>query len=93
VTTVDKLRTDIDSGRTGDKVPAFDPAAAPLGTDDEAAGFPPQPEAIALAYRHETSRPHEIQPQRGLGHAWILVAFIILFAVALFAMGWFGRPA
>jgi hypothetical protein len=91
--TVDKLRTDIDSGRTGDKVPAVDPAAAPLGTDDEAAGFPPTAEAIALALRHETSGPHDIRPQRGLGHAWILVAFILLFAVALFAMGWFGRAA
>ena len=93
MTTVDKLRADMDSGRTGDKVPAVDPAAAPLGTDDEAAGFPPTPEAIALALRHETSGPHDIPPQRGLGHAWILVAFILLFAVALFAMGWFGRAA
>jgi hypothetical protein len=31
----------IDRGLTGDKVPGFDPAAAPLGTDDEAAGTPP----------------------------------------------------
>ncbi|MGD9617958.1 MAG: hypothetical protein AB7W06_21600, partial [Alphaproteobacteria bacterium] len=31
----------IDRGLTGDKVPGFDPAAAPLGTDDEAAGAPP----------------------------------------------------
>lgn len=35
---VEQLRDDIDSGRTGDKVPAADPAAAPLGADDEAAG-------------------------------------------------------
>ena len=32
-----RLRSDIDSGRTGDKVRAPDPAAAPLGTDAEAA--------------------------------------------------------
>src|SRR5690242_19512883 len=31
----------IDRGLTGDKVPGFDPAAAPLGTDAEAAGAPP----------------------------------------------------
>jgi hypothetical protein len=30
------LREDIDRGRTGDKVNWPDPAAAPLGTDDEA---------------------------------------------------------
>jgi hypothetical protein len=32
----------IDRGLTADKVPGFDPGAAPLGTDDEAAGAPPQ---------------------------------------------------
>lgn len=35
---VTQLRDRIDRGRTGEKVPAADPAAAPLGTDDEAAG-------------------------------------------------------
>jgi hypothetical protein len=33
---IERLRADIDSGRTGEKVSASDPAAAPLGTDDEA---------------------------------------------------------
>jgi hypothetical protein len=35
----------IDRGLTADKVPGFDPGAAPLGTDDEAAGTP----SIAVA--------------------------------------------
>ncbi len=35
-----ELRDAIDSGKTGDKVPARDPAAAPLHTDAEAAGTP-----------------------------------------------------
>jgi hypothetical protein len=44
----DQLREQIDRGQTGDKVDFPDPAAAPLGTDDEAAGRPPQaPEAAA----------------------------------------------
>ncbi len=43
--TMEQLRDDIDSGRTGEKVPAADPAAAPLGADDEAAGMPGQPDA------------------------------------------------
>jgi hypothetical protein len=30
----------IDRGLTADKVPGFDPGAAPLGTDDEAGGAP-----------------------------------------------------
>jgi len=33
----ERLRHEIDSGRTGDKVGHPDPAMAPLGTDDEAA--------------------------------------------------------
>jgi hypothetical protein len=37
----DQLRKAIDEGRTGDKVAFPDPAAAPLGTDAEAAGAPP----------------------------------------------------
>lgn len=36
--TEDSLRRDIDAGRTGDKVPVSDPAAAPLGADAETAG-------------------------------------------------------
>jgi hypothetical protein len=31
----------------------IDPAAAPLGTDDEAAGTPPSPAAISQAHDHE----------------------------------------
>jgi hypothetical protein len=33
-----EIRNDIDTGETGDKTPGADPAAAPLGTDEEAAG-------------------------------------------------------
>jgi len=61
-----------DSGRTGDKVSAPDPAMAPLGADDEAAGTPPSPAAIALTRRMESSRPHQSEPRTGLGHAWML---------------------
>lgn len=34
-----QLKDDIDSGRTEDKVAFPDPAAAPLGTDEEAGGM------------------------------------------------------
>ena len=34
--TMEQLRHDIDSGRTGDKVAGFDLAVAPLGTDEDA---------------------------------------------------------
>jgi hypothetical protein len=39
----EQVRDRIDSGATGEKVAVSDPAAAPLGTDDEAAGVPSQP--------------------------------------------------
>jgi hypothetical protein len=49
--TTAKLKLDIDWGRGG--VDANDPAAAPLGPDEEAAGTPPPPDAIAQAHKHE----------------------------------------
>lgn len=56
VTTADALRGRIDEGRAGDKVDFPDPAASPLGTDDEAAGTPPLPADVATAGRHELTR-------------------------------------
>jgi hypothetical protein len=50
-----QLKGDIDSGRTGDKNEALDPGLSPLGTDDEAAGFPPKPEQVDLARHQENS--------------------------------------
>lgn len=51
--TADRLRHEISSGRTGDKVPYPDPAAAPLGTDEEAAGTPPSDAEVERAERAE----------------------------------------
>jgi hypothetical protein len=51
--TTAQLKADIDSGRTGDKIAAFDPGLSPLGTDDEAAGTPAEPSRIRLARRLE----------------------------------------
>ncbi|MBB3972009.1 hypothetical protein [Hansschlegelia beijingensis] len=51
---VERLRDAIDSGRTGDKAPFTDPAAAPLGADDEAAGEPPTAERTQTALAAET---------------------------------------
>lgn len=54
--TADQLRDSIDRGATGDKVPAYDPAAAPFGTDEEAAGTPLQGRDLADALDRETGR-------------------------------------
>ena len=51
--TAQELKGAIDSGQTGDKVAFHDPGAAPLGTDDEAAGTPDTPKRVALAMRQE----------------------------------------
>jgi hypothetical protein len=53
--TTDRLRHDIDHGRAGDKVDAADPAAAPLGTDDEAAGHSPSGQRVQAAFREEAN--------------------------------------
>lgn len=76
--TTDRLRTDIDRGRTGDKVAFSDPATAPLGTDDEAAGTPPSKEAIAHAARQEGATTPPRQPGRPdrAGQGWITWLFI-----------------
>ena len=56
----DRLRDGIDHGAGGDKVSFPDPAAAPLGTDDEAAGHPPTPEQLRQAHTQElTTRPED----------------------------------
>src|SRR5437763_6810040 len=79
----ERLRQKIDSGRTGDKVAGFDPTVAGLGTDDEAAGKPPAAHEVASTRHRETVRPHASHDRPGLGHAWILVAFTLLLAIAI----------
>jgi len=84
--TADQLRADINRRQTGDKIPVLDAAAAPLDTDDEAAGTPPSPEALAMARAAETSAPYR-PAEPGLGSAWILIGFIIMLATAMLAWG------
>ena len=56
-----RLRDHIDRGGAADKAAAWDPAAAPLGTDDEAAGTPPVAED---AERHRAA-PADHKPGPG----------------------------
>lgn len=57
-----RLKAEIDSGRTGDKVPFPDPGAAPLGTDAEAGGNPPNGPAVRRAARDEAGSGVPPQP-------------------------------
>lgn len=50
----EQVRERIESGATGDKVAGSDPAAAPLGTDDEAAAVPSEPTEEAGRKRSAT---------------------------------------
>jgi hypothetical protein len=85
--TADSLRADIDRGLTGDKIPGSDPAAAPLGTDAEAAGAPPTRREVDLEARSRTVRPHgeglEGAKTRGRGINWVVAACLVVAVVAL----------
>ncbi|MEW6121905.1 MAG: hypothetical protein AB1698_04785 [Pseudomonadota bacterium] len=52
-----RLRWRIDSGGTGEKVAFPDSAAAPLGTDDEAAGTHPQGNQLTAHPAEDLTRP------------------------------------
>ena len=75
------LKRDIDRGLTGDKVSHSDPAASPLGTDDEAAGTPNTPQQVAMARSIERTQgaqagqraPDFGNDKRGMGRASIVI--------------------
>lgn len=91
--TVDQLRNDIDQGRTGEKRPrrdadAPDVAAAPLGTDDEAAGTPADAAVVARVRRAESAKgqPHEEHTPSWLWHFIGIVVVAIAIGVGLFLL-------
>jgi hypothetical protein len=88
--TVEQLRDDINHGRTCDKIDAPDPAVAPLGADEEAAGTPLDPSAIESTRAVEVSRPCRSTSQRWPAAAWLLPAFVLALGAGFMAlMLWF----
>lgn len=81
------LRAAIDKGKGGSKVRGADPAAAPMGTDDEAAGTPPKPPQIHTAIAHEST---DEEPKRRYGALVFYVAAIVLIG-AIFAAALISR--
>lgn len=90
---VEQLRQDIDSGKTGDKVAYPDPAAAPLGSDDEAAGLAARadendrrvtqmPESTASGLAQKASAKHD--QGRGIS-SWLIAAAVLI--IVLVAAG------
>src|SRR5262245_29263521 len=89
--TPDQLKHDIDAGRTGDKVRASDPAAAPLCTDEEAAGLPVDPELVAKVRDAERKMasglgdPADAERRDLLSAIWIWLAAVTLMCATLVA--------
>lgn len=82
------LKGDIDSGRTGDKVPHYDPGLSQLGTDDEAAGRPPTSERIASARASEAATPRVRASADPHGRrSWVMPAFIAFIVAAAAIIG------
>lgn len=82
------LKGDIDSGRTGDKNPVFDPALSPLGTDDEAAGTPPSSFRIMLA-RYSENMARWVQGSRQAGaahHKWDEFPVVFVGSIGIIAL-------
>lgn len=84
--TTAQLKADINTGKTGDQVAASNIALSNLGTDDEAGGTPPSPEAIKMARDFETSqsavtatKPRSLAP-------WVMAAVLLALTVAVVAM-------
>jgi hypothetical protein len=87
--TTAKLKHDIDRGRGGDKVEVIVPAAAPLGTDDEAPGTPPGPTAIKQAYAHEISSSPISSERNDSDHAVLIyLTIIVMWAAGLATALW-----
>jgi len=82
--TTEQLRHDIDQGRTGDKVRFPDPAAAPLGTDEEAAGTPIDPQVVAQTRNAEARMARPTDAQRSAeGRVSDVVWWVVMVAVAV----------
>ena len=86
--TTEQLRQDIDQGRTGDKVRAPDPAAAPLGTDEEAAGTPIDPRVIARTREAEARMARPTDSQRSAEGS--VTDVLWWFAMVAVALAWSG---
>jgi hypothetical protein len=79
-----QLRHGIASGQAGDKVSNIDPAAAPLGTDDEAGGNPPTQQQLAQAAAHELRKA----PKAPLEMEWGPIATMVGVSSLLIALTW-----
>jgi hypothetical protein len=96
--TSDQIRHRTDVAGSGDKVPFPDPASAPLGTDDEAAGRPPSAHERSLAGRQDKATGATLAAARRKpdhwGESWsgpLMVGAVLLCGAAILASYLLGR--
>ena len=89
-----QLKSDIDTGRTGDKIDqGYDPGLSPLGTDDEAAGHRNTPAQVRAARQLEggAAQPAEQgdrNSKRGFPAVWIVAGAVIVVLIAVLLAAW-----
>jgi len=83
--TADRIRQDITRGKAGDKIDYPDPAAAPLGTDDEAAGKSPSAAELHIAAETAHLKPPEIRVF-GVVYSYAAIVFAIIAVVLVVAL-------
>ena len=81
--TVERFRDDIDQGRTGEKVDYPDPAAAPLGADEEAADSPVTPEQREIEARARAQNGPTPATRRQRGQELVVFYAFIICVIAL----------
>lgn len=87
--TAQRLKADIDKGRTHDKVPHPDYAAAPLGTDDEAAGAPMTEAGAGRSRAYENRTGGEPSPAEHGRNMWppaIIIGLAIILSIGALAL-------
>jgi len=77
--TVEQARAEIDAGLTSDKIAGSDPAAAPLGADDEAAGTPVSPDRTPEVGQRAAPAPRDAR--RRVAAAWLVAAAALALAL------------
>lgn len=90
--TVEQLRAVIDRGETGEKTPSSDPATAPLGTDDEAAGTRHDPDITAQMIETETEKAPPPQLPRLDPMKLLIIAIFIVLCAAFVWFAFTGAP-
>lgn len=88
IPTTEQLRAEIDSGSTSEKVGHSDPAAAPLGTDDEAAGKTPTAQERQLAAK---SQPQYRKPRPPINGTALYLGILILIAIIAVFVGYLAK--